>query len=159
MAYLLVILLISLIDGGEQITGGLIASSMLDLVIQLGVGTATGLIIGYLTVKVVNILHSSNEFLYPVLVIACCFFTFAVTNFVGGNSYLAVYIAGLVVGNSRLSLAASTRSSWRLIQCFRSWRMRSGFLRLILVVGVVIPVIGVIAIVGIVVTIVRHPVA
>ena len=104
MAYLLVILLISLIDGGEQITGGLIASSMLDLVIQLGVGTATGLIIGYLTVKVVNILHSSNEFLYPVLVIACCFFTFAVTNFLGGNSYLAVYIAGLVVGNSRLSL-------------------------------------------------------
>lgn len=104
MAYLLVILLISLIDGGEQITGGLIASSMLDLVIQLGVGTATGLVIGYLTVKVVNVLRSSNEFLYPVLVIACCFFTFAVTNMVGGNSYLAVYIAGLVVGNSRLSL-------------------------------------------------------
>ncbi len=104
MAYLLVILLISLIDGGEQITGGLIASSMLDLVIQLGVGTATGLIIGYLTVKVVNVLHSSYDFLYSLLVIACCFFTFAGTNMVGGNSYLAVYIAGLVVGNSRLSL-------------------------------------------------------
>ena len=104
MAYLLVILLISLIDSGSRLTGGVIASSLWSLVVQLGVGTVTGLIMGYLTVKVVNLLRSSNEFLYPVLVIACCFFTFAITNIIGGNSYLAVYIAGLVVGNSRLSL-------------------------------------------------------
>lgn len=104
MAYLLVILLISLIDSGEKLTGAVIGSSMLSLVLQLGVGTATGLVMGYLTVKVVNLLRSANEFLYPVLVIACCFFTFAITNIIGGNSYLAVYIAGLVVGNSRLSL-------------------------------------------------------
>ncbi len=104
MAYLLVILLISLIESGSHLTGAVIASSLWSLVIQLSVGTATGLGMGYLTVRVVNLLRSGNEFLYPVLVIACCFFTFAITNIVGGNSYLAVYIAGLVVGNSRLSL-------------------------------------------------------
>ncbi len=104
MAYLLVTLLISVIETGREITGELVVSSAGELVLQLGVGAAAGFIIGKLTVKVVNALNCSNEFLYPVMVIACCFFAFTLTGFIKGNSYLAVYIAGLVVGNERLVL-------------------------------------------------------
>ena len=38
----------------------------------------------------------------PVLLFSCVFFVFAFTNLLQGNGYLAVYIAGLVVGNRKL---------------------------------------------------------
>ena len=74
------------------------------LILQLGVGAIAGIVIGYITVWIVNRIHAGNEFLYPVLVIACCFFAFTLTNLVGGNSYLAVYISGVVVGNNKIVL-------------------------------------------------------
>ncbi len=104
MAYLLVVLLISVIESGTAIDGPLVLSSALTLVLQLAVGTLGGVAVGYATVWVVNRINASNEFLYPVMVIACCFFAFTLTNLAGGNSYLAVYIAGLVVGNKRIVL-------------------------------------------------------
>lgn len=107
MAYLLVVMLISILESGETLSGALILESIITLAVQLSVGVITGLVIGYLSVKVVNIIRSNNEFLYPVMVISCCFFAFTLTNLLGGNSYLAVYIAGLVVGNSRLTLKRS----------------------------------------------------
>lgn len=104
MAYLLVVMLISIIETGQGFTSALVLDSALQLIVQLGVGAAAGVAIGYATVKVVNAINSDNEFLYPVMVIACCFFAFTLTDMAGGNSYLAVYIAGLVVGNKRLAL-------------------------------------------------------
>ena len=104
MAYLLVTLLISVIETGSKMSGQLMFDSFISLVLQLAVGVGAGLLLGFLTVRTVNAIHTDNEFLYPVMVISCCFFTFTLTNMCGGNSYLGVYIAGLVVGNSRLSL-------------------------------------------------------
>ncbi len=104
IAYLLVILLISTIEEGVDITGGMILETVGRLILQLGVGAIAGIVIGYITVWIVNRIHAGNEFLYPVLVIACCFFAFTLTNLVGGNSYLAVYISGVVVGNNKIVL-------------------------------------------------------
>ena len=104
MAYLLVVLLISVIESGSDITGGLVLSTLGALAVQLGVGVAAGWVIGLLSVKAVNSIRSDNDFMYPVLVISCCFFAFTLTGLVGGNSYLAVYIAGVVVGNKRIVL-------------------------------------------------------
>lgn len=104
MAYLLVIILIGIIESGSGITGELIWKSAWLLVRQLAIGAAGGLAVGYLAVKVINHLKADNEFLYPVMMIACVFFAFSLTELAGGNSYLAVYIAGLYVGNSKLAL-------------------------------------------------------
>lgn len=104
MAYLLVVLLISVIESGSDITGGLVLSTLGALAVQLGVGVAAGWVIGLLSVKAINSIRSDNDFMYPVLVISCCFFAFTLTGLVGGNSYLAVYIAGVVVGNKRIVL-------------------------------------------------------
>ncbi|MCC8114045.1 MAG: potassium/proton antiporter [Bacteroidales bacterium] len=104
MAYLLVIILISVIESGAEFTGAVALSSCWMLVKQLVLGAVGGLAIGYATVWVVNRLRVTNEFLYPIMVLACVFFTFSLTELISGNSYLAVYIAGLVVGNCRLAL-------------------------------------------------------
>ena len=104
MAYLLVVLLISVIEGGGDISGGLVLSTLGALAVQLGVGVVAGWVIGLLSVKAINAIRSDNDFMYPVLVVSCCFFAFTLTDMVGGNSYLAVYIAGVVVGNKRIVL-------------------------------------------------------
>lgn len=110
MAYLLVILLISVIETGQGITTSMVLSSSIDLLVQLGVGTLSGVVLGLATAKVVNAINSDNEFLYPVMMIACCFFTFTLTGMVGGNSYLAVYVAGLVVGNKHIVLKRTIKT-------------------------------------------------
>lgn len=104
MAYLLVVLLISVIESGSEITGGLVVDTLGQLALQLSVGVVAGWVIGMLSVKAINSIRSENDFMYPVLVVACCFFAFTITGLVGGNSYLAVYIAGVVVGNKRIVL-------------------------------------------------------
>ena len=104
MAYLLVIILIEILEGGNAMSAELWTDSALLLIKQLLLGAIGGVAIGYATVKVINRLRVDNEFLYPVMVIACVFFVFSLTELIGGNSYLAVYIAGLVVGNCKLAL-------------------------------------------------------
>lgn len=104
MAYLLVVMMISIIESGEPVGGHMLLVSCGSLVAQLVLGAIGGVVIGFFTVKIVNRINSNNEFLYPVMVIACAFLAFSVTDLIGGNSYLAVYVAGLVVGNNRLVL-------------------------------------------------------
>ena len=104
MAYLLVIILIGMLEGGNAMSAELWTDSAILLVKQLILGAVGGVVIGYATVKIINRLRVDNEFLYPVMVIACVFFVFSLTELIGGNSYLAVYIAGLVVGNCKLAL-------------------------------------------------------
>jgi cell volume regulation protein A len=44
-----------------------------------------------------------NASLYPILLLILGIFVFSATFFLHGNGYLAVYIAGLVIGNSRFT--------------------------------------------------------
>lgn len=104
MAYLLVIILISIMEGGNVGEASLWWHSAGMLVMQLLLGAIGGVLMGFATVWIVNRLRVDNEFLYPVMVIACAFLTFGLTELIGGNSYLAVYIAGLVVGNKHIAL-------------------------------------------------------
>lgn len=105
MAYLLVVIIIGVIGDSNGIYGSSLWShSALLLVMQLILGIIGGVVTGYISVWVINRMRVGNEFLYPVMMIACVFFAFSLTELIGGNSYLAVYIAGLVVGNCKLSL-------------------------------------------------------
>lgn len=105
VAYLLVIMLIGLLEnGGGETVSNLPLTMAGMLVMQLSVGAVGGLVIGYASVWLVRRLKSDNEFMYPALMIACVFFSFSLTELAGGNSYLAVYVSGLVVGNSKLPL-------------------------------------------------------
>ena len=50
----------------------------------------------------INKINLSNSSLYPILLLSLIFITFTTTDLLKGNGYLAVYIAGIVVGNTRL---------------------------------------------------------
>lgn len=98
MAYVLVITLIEIIKMNAVPNYWLAGGALL---LQLGIGAVLGFLLGKLAVFVINRLRIGNDSLYPILVFTFCVFIFSVTYFVKGNSFLAVYIGGLVVGNSK----------------------------------------------------------
>lgn len=98
MAYMLTLLLIAYI----QTAGMNLADAALSLVVQLSVGAIAGYIFGRAAVFIINKIDIHNESFYPILLLATAFFTFAATSVCKGNGYLAVYIAGLVVGNRKI---------------------------------------------------------
>ena len=51
----------------------------------------------------INRIGLVNHSLYSVLLLAFIFFSFAFTDLIRGNGYLAVYLSGLVVGNHKIA--------------------------------------------------------
>lgn len=75
--------------------------SMILLLIQsIGLGVIFGVLFGKGSIKLINSIKLPIQGLYPVLTIALAFLTFSVTHFAGGNGFLSVYIAALILGNS-----------------------------------------------------------
>jgi cell volume regulation protein A len=95
MAVFLTIGLTSLIANGEQSIGGLI----LFFFIQMSIGIAVGFLSGKFFTWLINRLNLKIEGLYTVFSIAIVLLIFGVTNSINGNGFLAVYLAGLMMGN------------------------------------------------------------
>jgi cell volume regulation protein A len=68
--------------------------------LQMILGGAGGVVLGQLMVHLINRVRLEYDGLYPVLTIAGVLFIYSATALLGGNGYLAVYLAGLVLGNS-----------------------------------------------------------
>jgi len=112
MAYVMTLTFITLcMQGGSPDWG----SAVLMLLTQLVIGAAVGWVLGKCLVWSVNRINMDNAALYPLLVLVGSFFVFAVTHYLHGNSFLAVYIAGLVVGNTKFVHKRSTRNYFEAI--------------------------------------------
>ena len=72
-----------------------------ELVLEMSVGAAAGLLLGRAAVWLLNRVRLEFEGLYPVLTLAFVLAVYGATAALHGNGFLAVYIAGLVLGNSR----------------------------------------------------------
>lgn len=101
MAYILTVLLVGILSGGSH-EGMSVGTSIFMFVVQMFVGVLLGYGLGRGTVWVINHINIANTSLYSVLLLASVFLTFSFTSLLQGNGYLAVYIAGLVVGNNKL---------------------------------------------------------
>ena len=69
---------------------------------QMIFGSLLGWGFGRAAVFVINRIKLGFEGLYPVLSIGAIFLTYAATQYVGGSGFLAVYVAGIVLGNENL---------------------------------------------------------
>lgn len=99
MAYMLTIVLIQFVQSSGMGTGAILGS----FVIQFLVGAAAGYVLGKLAILILNKINIDNQSLYPILLLSFVFFTFAITDRLHGNGYLAVYIAGIMVGNNKIT--------------------------------------------------------
>lgn len=98
MAFFLTVSFIELVNNPE--------TSIALMIPKFIKGMLLGAICGYgggkLTVTIVNRINLDVAGLYPVLVMSLMFFTFSFTDAIGGNGFLAIYGAGIMVGNSNL---------------------------------------------------------
>ena len=101
MAYMLTIIIIQIIQNPAEVSGWGI---VLNLLQQFGFAIIISVVIGKFIVWLINKLNLSNTALYSVLLLSIVFIVFAITDMAGGNGYLAVYITGLLVGNSKVRL-------------------------------------------------------
>ena len=99
MAYMLTIALIQVVASGSDLQIGAVVK---DLLVQFFFGSVIGFAFGKFSAWLINKINLSNASLYPILLLSLVFITFTTTDLLKGNGYLAVYIAGVVVGNTRL---------------------------------------------------------
>ena len=82
---------------------------MLQLfVMQMGIGALVGLGMGWLSVVVVNRIKLVASGLYPIMVGTFGLLAFGIAANLGGSGFLAIFIAGVIIGNHRMVFQRST---------------------------------------------------
>jgi potassium/hydrogen antiporter len=97
MAVFLTIGLLEVLLGRMELGVGFVGFFLL----QMGVGAIAGLGVGWAAVRLINRINLEAAGLYPLLAGACGMFAFGAAASLGGSGFLAVYLAGVVVGNQR----------------------------------------------------------
>ena len=108
MAYVLTTTLIGVVTATSDSVTAL--TVVQDIVVQLVMGAVMGFLFGKGIVSLMRRSQLGNESLYPIMVLTACIFIFSATYYLKGNTYLAVYIGGLVIGNSKFTRKRQTRS-------------------------------------------------
>ena len=74
--------------------------SMLPILLrQMAIGAVGGFVFGWISKTTINRIDLDFEGLYSVLMIALAYITFSVTDLLGGNGFLAVYLCAVYLGN------------------------------------------------------------
>lgn len=82
---------------------------MLQLfIMQMGIGALVGLGMGWLSVVVVNRIKLVASGLYPIMVGTFGLLAFGIAANLGGSGFLAIFIAGVIIGNHRMVFQRST---------------------------------------------------
>ncbi|GAA0724866.1 potassium/proton antiporter [Clostridium malenominatum] len=95
IAYMLTTVFLGLILGKGQ-------SIVVLLLTQIAIGVLVGAIVGKLSVWLINNINLDIDGLYSIIVISTALLSYAGAGLLSGNGFLAVYITGLILGNSRL---------------------------------------------------------
>lgn len=75
---------------------------------QMGIGTLVGLMVGWISIQIINRIQLMTSGLYPVMVAAFGLLSFGIAANLGGSGFLAIFISGVVIGNSRFVFQRST---------------------------------------------------
>ena len=76
-----------------------VGNGLLTLFLQLAVGFAVGVGIGYAGKWLMEHIHLDNSSLYAILILSVCFIANSLSVLLHGNGLLAVYVAALFIGN------------------------------------------------------------
>lgn len=98
MAIFMTVGIIEILTGQRAFGWGLLTMFLSEMI----TGAIIGIGVGQLTVRIVNRINLGAAGLYPILVTAFCLLIFGLTSWLGGSGFLAVYLAGIVIGNRRL---------------------------------------------------------
>lgn len=96
IAYMLAIIILTLMSNAG-------ASLILPMLIkQILFGLLVGSILAILAVKIMRIVNFEVEGFYTIYVTAIAILSYAISEYFGGNGFLSVYMAGIIIGNSKI---------------------------------------------------------
>lgn len=94
ISYMLTVIIVSMMMGnGEN-------SVLFMLFSQIVFGLGIGFILAKITIYTLQKINLEIDGLYPILVTAIVVLGYALSELVGGNGYICVYLIGIMVGNS-----------------------------------------------------------
>jgi potassium/hydrogen antiporter len=93
-------LLVSLLAAGS-LSGGALARVAGEFILQMGLGAAFGLAGGRALLWFMRRVSLPSEGLYPLRTLACVLVLYGATTVAHGSGFLAVFIAGIVLGDER----------------------------------------------------------
>ena len=97
MSYFIISLMISSLTSNDPIT---LSSGAFFFFKEMLLGATLGCGMGYAMKYLLEKFELSDEFFYPGMILAMTFFTYGLTNYIHGNGFLAVYLAGIIVGQN-----------------------------------------------------------
>lgn len=98
MAFMLTLIFIKMTLHGEMSAFSFIFS----LLYQLLIGVLCGYVLAKITLFFISKVEFDNRSLYHIMLLSSLFFIYSFTDLIKGNGFLAVYIAGLTIGNSKV---------------------------------------------------------
>ena len=69
---------------------------------QVIFGILLGVVLAKATVFIIRRANFELEGFYSIFIIAIAILAYALSEFIGGNGYLSVYISGIILGNSKI---------------------------------------------------------
>ncbi|WP_051615860.1 potassium/proton antiporter [Haploplasma modicum] len=99
-AYMITIILIGAITNNGT-------SIFLTFFLQVVNGIAIGALVGLLGVKIINKIKLEVDGLYIILSLGLMLLSFGLASYLGGNGFLAVYLTGIIMGNTNIVYKAS----------------------------------------------------
>ncbi len=96
-----VVLVLGFIEWIENAGYGALDMALLSLG-ELGIGTAVGLVVGWLSVQAFRRANFATPGLYPVASIASAALAFGAAETLHGSGFVSVYLAGLALGSARI---------------------------------------------------------
>ena len=96
LAYMLTVIILGLIGNKGYNT---IIPMLLNQVI---VAILVSVLLSKLTIYLLRHIHFEIDGFYPIFIMGIAVLSYALSEYFGGNGYLAVYISGLMIGNSKI---------------------------------------------------------
>ena len=97
IAYMMTVLILTMMKSSSSLTIGTVLGSVLT---QVLIGGIIGVISAKGTVYLLRRSKFEIEGFYTIFVTAIAILSYALSEYLGGNGYLSVYIAGIIIGNS-----------------------------------------------------------
>ncbi len=97
VSYMLTVIAINIINADNS------TNIALTIVMQIVFGVLVGIVFAYISTLIMTKSNLISEGLDTIFVIAMVLVCYGITDFVGGNAYLSVYLFGIIIGNYKIN--------------------------------------------------------
>ncbi len=98
-AYMITILILSIMKNPGSVS---VSSTVILIFKQVFFGLIIGYLIAKITVYILRHFKFEIDGFYVIFVTAATILSYSLSEYFGGNGYLSVYLAGLIIGNSKI---------------------------------------------------------